>query len=100
MRGGSAHCASGELAGYTEVWVKLDDPAVAYQENTIVRADHRGHRLGMWLKAANLQTLARDFPQVRRIHTWNAEENEHMLAINVALGFAPAGVEGAWQLRL
>jgi len=26
-----------------------------------------------------------------RIYTWNNEENPHMLAINIALGFAPAG---------
>jgi GNAT superfamily N-acetyltransferase len=33
----------------------------------------------------------------RRIHTWNAEENAHMLAINVALGFRAVGVTGMWQ---
>ena len=37
---------------------------------------------------------------VRRIGTWNAEENSYMLAINVALGFRPAGGAGEWQLKL
>lgn len=36
-------------------------------------------------------------PQLKRIHTWNAGENSYMLAINVAMGFFPASVEGAWQ---
>ena len=34
------------------------------------------------------------------MHTWNAQENAHMLAINVALGFAPASVDAEWQLVL
>ena len=39
-------------------------------------------------------------PAVRRVGTWIAEENSYMLAINVALGFRPAGGSGEWQLKL
>lgn len=96
----AVHRASGEVVGYTEVQVMAERPEVGFQENTIVLRAHRGHRLGMWLKVANLGRLAEEFPALRRIHTWNAEENGPMLDINVALGFEPAGVEGMWQLRL
>lgn len=91
------HRPSRELAGYTAINFKHEQPAVTFQDNTIVRADHRGHRLGMLLKAANLQRLAQERPESARVHTWNAEENDYMLSINVALGFRPAGGGAAWQ---
>ena len=34
---------------------------------------------------------------MERVITFNAAENDHMLAINVALGFRPAGYDGEWQ---
>ncbi|AXH95350.1 GNAT family N-acetyltransferase [Ornithinimicrobium avium] len=92
------HVASGELAAYTYVDLPGDKPAVGYQEDTLVHADHRGHRLGMLVKAENLRRVAEHAPALERLHTWNADENGHMLAINEALGFRPASHEGAWQL--
>lgn len=94
------HRPTGELAGYTALEIEAGKPGPVYQGTTIVRAEHRGHRLGMLLKAANLQRLAQEHPDAERVHTWNAEENDHMLSINVALGFRPAGGGAAWQLRL
>jgi len=94
------HRASDELVGHTEIAVDSTKPSVAYQENTVVLAPHRGRRLGMVLKAANIARLQELAPRVRRVHTWNAEENNHMLAINVALGYQPASVWGNWQLTL
>ncbi len=91
------HVATGALAAYTVLELPQDRPQVGFQEDTLVHADHRGHRLGMLVKALNLQRLAEHAPQVRRLHTWNAGENRHMLAINVALGFRERGAEGAWQ---
>ena len=61
---------------------------------------HRGHRLGMLVKAANLGGRRPGWPSVRSVLTWNASENQHMLSINIALGFRPAGYEGEWQKRL
>ena len=52
---------------------------------------HRGHRLGMLVKILNIRRLLTEYPNVERIVTFNAAENDHMLAINVALGFRPAG---------
>lgn len=90
--------ATGALVAYTYVDVSRDRPQVAYQEDTLVHAGHRGHRLGMLVKALNLPLLAEHAPQVRRLHTWNADENAHMLAINEALGYVGRSVEGAWQV--
>jgi len=91
------HVASGELAGFTELQRFADREDSAFQEDTVVIAAHRGHRLGMWLKTANLRRLAEDWPNVRRIHTWNADENDHMRSINIALGFRSESAESGWQ---
>lgn len=94
------HVPSGALVGYTTLMEVPPVRDLVHQEDTLVAAAHRGHRLGMLLKATNLQRLAAARPDARRIDTWNAEENGHMLAINVDLGFRPAGCSGEWQLKL
>ncbi len=94
------HVPTGELAGFTTLQVPLDHPEVAFQHDTLVRRGHRGRRLGMLLKAANLERLIAAAPAARRVHTWNAAENRHMLAVNEALGFAKVGLVGEWQRTL
>lgn len=88
---------SGDVAAYSYVGYRPEKPGLLSQEDTFVSAAHRGKRLGMLLKAANLQHLAQIVPLAKKIVTWNAAENEHMLAINIDLGFAPAGYDGEWQ---
>ena len=94
------HIPTHTLAAYTGFMAvpNLDD--FVHQDDTLVIKEHRGKRLGMLVKTANLQRLAAERPAVRRVGTWNAEENSYMLAINVALGFRPAGGSGEWQLNL
>jgi len=94
------HVATGRLAGFSMVSYPHDRPEVVVQEDTLVLREHRGHQLGMLVKIAVLDELARVRPSSRRIHTWNAQENRHMLAINEALGFEVASVDAEWQLRL
>lgn len=86
----------GAIAGYTELLLPLDRP-LAYQYDTLVVGAHRGHGLGMLVKLANLVRLAETAPERGVVYTWNADENEHMLAINIALGFRRCGLEAAWQ---
>lgn len=85
------HVATGTLAAMTMLLWDDQKPDHTEQGSTVVLKAHRGHRLGMLIKAVNLREHARLRPGARRIYTWNNEENPHMLAINVALGFAPAG---------
>ncbi|MFX0539897.1 N-acetyltransferase family protein [Ornithinimicrobium sp. Y1847] len=89
----------GEPVAYTELTHDPQAPACATQDDTLVHGDHRGHGLGRRVKAANLARLREVAPTVRRVHTWNAVENTHMLAINADLGFRAMGAQGAWQLR-
>lgn len=92
--------ATGELAGYTVAEYTDTRPEAVVQEDTLVLPEHRGHRLGMLVKTHLMKTLAAVRPHARRIHTWNAEENAPMLAINVALGYRPSGLDAQWQRRL
>jgi GNAT superfamily N-acetyltransferase len=94
------HVPTGTLAAFTELLPVPHAEDFVHQNDTLVLTEHRGRRLGMLVKAANLQRLATERPLVRRIGTWNAEENAHMLHINVTLGFRPAGGSGEWQLEL
>jgi len=94
------HVPTRTLAAYTVLLALRHTDRYVAQEDTLVIREHRGRRLGMLVKAANLELLAQERPTVRRVGTWNAEENSFMLDINVALGFRPAGGSGEWQLRL
>jgi RimJ/RimL family protein N-acetyltransferase len=90
--------ATGELAGLTELAVDPADPEWGHQEMTAVARAHRGHRLGLLLKVAMLELLAEREPQIQRILTYNAESNQHMIAVNEALGFRVWGRLRSWLL--
>lgn len=92
--------ASGRLVGFTQLQVPLADPVLAYQQDTLVLREHRGHGLGAAVKAANLAALRVEFPQVRTLRTWNAEENGPMIAVNEALGYRTTALQREWQKRL
>lgn len=94
------HVPSGHLVGYTALSVPPESLRAVSQEDTIVLAEHRGHRLGMLLKAANLHQLAERYPHHPAVITYNAEENRPMLAVNEALGFVAIGYEGLWKRML
>ena len=94
------HVPTGTLAAFTVVRFPVEHPEVAFQDDTLVLQEHRGRRLGMLVKSDALRRLREVRPDAARIHTWNAEENTHMLSINVTLGFTPTGVIGMWQKRL
>lgn len=94
------HVDTGEVAGLTELFVHDAHPHRPEQWTTVVAREHRGHRLGLLLKVANLDLLAAEHPDARQVDTWNAGENAWMLGINVRLGFRPFSANGAWQLKL
>jgi GNAT superfamily N-acetyltransferase len=83
----AVHEETGEMAALTQVFVDPSEPAWGYQGLTGVTRPHRGHRLGMLTKAAMLDWLAVEEPDIERIETHNAEVNSHMIAVNEALGF-------------
>lgn len=94
------HVPTGRLVGYTVLSVPAQPHRAVQQYATLVLREHRGHRLGMLLKVANLAHLARYAPGHPSILTFNAEENRPMLDVNEAVGFVAAGYEGAWRKDL
>ncbi|WP_426226325.1 GNAT family N-acetyltransferase [Pseudarthrobacter sp. DSP2-3-2b1] len=94
------HRTSGELVAYTVLNWRPAVPRSITQQDSLVTSQHRGKRLGLLIKAANLRAAQQRWPAARSVLTWNAVENRHMLAINTLLGFQPAGYEGEWQKRL
>ncbi|HWU20194.1 MAG TPA: GNAT family N-acetyltransferase [Nocardioides sp.] len=78
----------GTVAAYSSLVLTEPDPDWVFQWGTLVDPAHRGHRLGLAVKVANLRLLQRD-PRAagRRLVTWNAGVNDHMIAINERLGF-------------
>jgi len=89
-----------EVAGLTYLTVYRPRPELADQEDTAVVAAHRGRGLGVWLKAANLQWLTASRPEVRRIRTSNAADNEHMLRVNRQVGFSVNATTENREIRL
>jgi RimJ/RimL family protein N-acetyltransferase len=92
--------STGELAALTELQVDPQAPEWAYQGLTVVARAHRGHRLGLLVKVAMLERLAGREPQLERIITGNADVNEHMIAINVALGYQILDHWLSWELAV
>lgn len=82
---------SDRVVAYTQMVLPAHDPGFVYQWGTLVAPAHRGHRLGTAIKVHNLRALqdGADRADVagRRLVTWNAEVNDHMIGINERLGF-------------
>lgn len=84
------HRDSGRLAGHTQLVFPDDDEV--FQWDTLVLPEHRGHGLGLALKVRTMQASADLLEGRRRITTYNAASNAHMIRVNERLGF----VQTAW----
>lgn len=95
---GAVERQTGRLVAYTDIGVSNSEPEWVDQWDTIVDPDHRGQRIGMLIKVANLQHLRQVEPRVKWISTFNAASNAHMVAINELLGFRPTVRSMQWQV--
>ncbi|HEY8732672.1 MAG TPA: GNAT family N-acetyltransferase [Candidatus Limnocylindria bacterium] len=96
----AVHAATGQGAGFTEVTYDPKQPWTMWQQGTAVIDPHRGHKLGLWMKAAMLDRIVRERPEVKVIRTGNANTNAQMLGINTELGYKVAWQSIIWQLPI
>jgi hypothetical protein len=94
------HIESGRLVAFTELLMSPDRPGEAWQMATLVHPEHRGFRLGLAVKLANLEFLAEAEPRIRQVVTGNASVNAPMVAINDMLGFEIVTEGWFWQKQL
>ncbi|GAA4582199.1 GNAT family N-acetyltransferase [Planotetraspora phitsanulokensis] len=95
------HTSTGQPAGFTRIAVDAHEPdGWARQHDTAVLRPHRGRRLGLILKLANLAWFHACEPSVERVVTWNSTSNSHMLGINEKMGFQVLDLWNEWQLRI
>lgn len=91
--------ATGKIAGYTEMTWTPHRPDRTYQGITAVWPQYRGKGFGRLLKAAMLDKVLKERPQVVLVRTDNADTNAPMLKINTELGFKPYLAESVWQIE-
>ena len=77
------HRADGIFGGYSLLFVP-HGAEYGWQDDTLVMPEHRGHRLGAALKAANYADLP---AAISLVHTWTDPTNTAMHHTNIALGF-------------
>lgn len=91
---------AGEVVAHTDLVLPAGQPHKVLQWGTLVRRDHRGHRLGTAVKVANLLALQAGHPERTEVHTTNAEVNAAMVGINDRLGFKPVAVCPGFQRKI
>ena len=92
------HVETGDLAAYNQLEIRPEWPEVVENQDTAVAGPHRGHGLGLWVKAVNLLRVLDELPGAVCVSTWNSAGNEHMLRVNRRLGFVRQHVVEQWEL--
>jgi len=90
----------GAVVAQTTLAVARGDGTDVFQWGTFVHREHRGRRLGLAVKAANIRALQDAHPDKRRITTQNAETNDFMVGINKEIGFEAVEDSAEWVKKL
>ncbi|MDQ1032235.1 GNAT superfamily N-acetyltransferase [Streptomyces umbrinus] len=92
--------ANGSVAGFSELVVPGDGRGDAQHYGTGVLPEHRGHGLGLWMKAQAIRQARAHHPELGGLLTDTADSNAHMRGINDTLGYLPTHKAVEYQLDL
>jgi hypothetical protein len=91
--------ADRQVAAQSTLSVPRSAGTEVYQWGTFVHRQHRGHKLGLATKAANLRAVQAFRDDVTVVTTQNAETNGYMVSINEQMGFRPVEVSAEFVKR-
>ncbi|WP_393086774.1 GNAT family N-acetyltransferase [Streptomyces sp. LN704] len=92
--------ADGSIVGFSELVVPGDGRGDAQHYGTGVLPEHRGHGLGLWMKAESIRAARRRHPELEGLLTDTADSNAPMRGINDALGYLPTHRAVEYQFDL
>lgn len=92
--------ADGVVAAQSTLAVATGPGPDVFQWGTFVHREHRGHKLGLAVKVANLRAVQDAYPDKQRVTTQNAETNDFMVDINKQMGFEAVEDYVEWLKRL
>lgn len=92
--------SDGSIAGFSELAVPGDGLGDGQHYGTGVLPEHRGHGLGLWMKAESIRQARLLHPELGGLLTDTADSNAPMLRINDALGYLPTHGAVEYQLNL
>ncbi|MFC8201934.1 GNAT family N-acetyltransferase [Streptomyces sp. NPDC060006] len=92
--------ADGSVVGFSELVVPGDGRGDGQHYGTGVLPEHRGHGLGLWMKAESIRLARGRHPELGGLLTDTADSNTHMRGINDALGYLPTHRAVEYQLDL
>ncbi|GGX59335.1 GNAT family N-acetyltransferase [Streptomyces fructofermentans] len=92
--------ADGTIVGFSELVVPGDGRGDAQHYGTGVLPEHRGHGLGLWMKARSVRRARERHPALGGLLTDTADSNTHMRAVNDTLGYLPTHKAVEYQLDL
>jgi len=92
--------SDGSIAGFSELVVPGDGRGDGQHYGTGVLPEHRGHGLGLWMKAESIRLARRTYPELDGLLTDTADSNAPMRSINDALGYLPTHGAVEYQLDL
>jgi GNAT superfamily N-acetyltransferase len=89
-----------QVVAQSTLAVPLSGRTTVFQWGTFVHREHRGHKLGLATKAANLRAAQAVRDDLTLVTTQNAETNDYMVSINEKMGFQPVEVSAEWVKKL
>jgi ribosomal protein S18 acetylase RimI-like enzyme len=92
--------SDGSIVGFSELVVPGDGRGDAQHYGTGVLPEHRGHALGLWMKADSIRRTRLRYPELAGLLTDTADSNAPMIGINDTLGYRPTHREREYRLDL